>query len=63
MALQEKEEVKDVKVIGEVIRKKKKNNRSLSNLGLTPFKLLVKGKHSAGKSFQSFATQGKKLLI
>ena len=45
MALQEKEEVKDVKVTGE------------------PFKLLVKGKHSAGKSFQSFATQGKKLLI
>ena len=61
MELQEKEE-KDEKHIGKLFKENTKKKRCLVTLHWKPFRLLVEGKHSALREFQSLAVKGKKLL-
>ena len=61
MELQEKEAQKGLKHTGNLFRKNLKL-KDLLILDLQPLRLLVKGKLSIDREFQSLVVQGKKLL-
>ena len=58
----EKKKYKKIKAYRESLYKEPTVNRCLLILGLKPFRLWVKGKHSLVREFQGLAERGKKLL-
>ena len=57
-----KKKDKKIKAYRKSLQKEPTVDSCLLILDLNPFKLLVKGKYSIGRKFQSLAVRGKKLL-